>query len=103
MRHKRPVETIEDAANIVRNTAPDFTFNADVMTDEDARVRRLKWVMTHKLTTEERNLLLLEIEVQSSRRIGTMLGFSKNTILPELRRIKAKVIAEYDKIKDKEI
>lgn len=80
----------------------DYRFDADIFSTEPERIARLKWIIDNRLTDVERIILLLYVDCQSYRKLARKLTLSHQTCAKEVRRIKAKVLEEYNKIQTNE-
>lgn len=73
----------------------DYRFDPSIFSTEPDRTARVKWIIDHRLTEVERILILLYVDCQSFRALGRRLGLSHQTCAKEVRRIKAKILQEY--------
>ena len=79
----------------------DYEYDPDVMNDEDERSLAIKWAIS-RLPEAEKIIWCLYMELQSSRKLGQILGgVSHSTILKEINRIKESIIANLGKVGDK--
>ena len=76
-----------------REIRRDFAFNSDPFCEDDAKVRRVKWVVENRLTQADRTIILLYAEIGSYRKLGRRLGLSHTTVKNEVHRIR-KIIQE---------
>lgn len=84
-----------DAVKTYRQISADYRYNADVMCEDDMRVRRLKKIINEKLSVADRTIFLLYTDLQSYRKLGEIMGLSHMTIRREVIRIKEIIIREY--------
>lgn len=71
----------------------EYEYDPDVMNDEDERSLAIKMAMTH-LTEADRIIWCLYMELESSRKLGQLLGgVSHSTILKEINRIRDEIIS----------
>lgn len=61
--------------------------------EDNIEAQKAKWALA-KLSIPDRIIFELYAEMQSSRKVGNILGVSHNVVLSEVRRIRA-VIIEY--------
>ena len=78
---------------ILEQWEPDY----DVMRTEDDKSHYTKVAMS-MLPDAERIIMALYLEYQASRKVGKLLGVSHSTILKEVRKIKEKIISNYEQI-----
>lgn len=88
----------EDLRTRLRALARDLRYDPE----ESGSAAGLKWVLQHRLEPGERAMLLEYIELGSTRALGQALDVSHTTAAKAIRRIRNKVLAEFDKIKDDE-
>lgn len=90
MRHDK-ILTIntDEARDIFRLASGDYRYNADVLCEDDARIRAIKRVMDETLSEPDRNLLILYSEVGSMVKVAEMMQVSKNTLRKNINRIRA--------------
>ncbi len=97
------VGKVRDAATVYRSIRDDYTFRADdIFSDDEERVRRVKFIIS-RLPVAEKSIIELYAEVGNVRELGAMLGIPKSTMAEEVRRIRSKILNEYDRLKDTEI
>ena len=71
----------------------EYEYDPDPMNDEDERSLAIKEAMT-KLPEADKIIWCLYMELQSSRKLGVVLGgVSHSTILKEINRIKDEIIS----------
>lgn len=90
----------KDIARSYVSIREDYRCDGSIFTKDDARVARIKWVIDNRLTEPERIVILLYVDCKSYRKLGKRLGLSHQTCAKEVRRIKAKIIKEYNRIKE---
>lgn len=96
-------EQVREVVREFKDIRQEYVFDADILNGEDDKVRKTKWIIDNKLNQVDRTLLILYADCQSLRKLGQRLGISHTLLAGEIRRIKAHVLEEYDKIKDTEI
>ena len=80
----------------LRQIMKDYEYDPDIFNNEDERSLAIKEALT-KLSDADRIIWCLYMEVSSSRKLGKMLGnISHSTILKEISRIKAEIIANLE-------
>lgn len=79
----------------------DYRFDGSIFSQEPERIARLKWIIDNRLTDVERILILLYVDRQSYRKLAKELTISHQTLAKEIRKIKAKILAEYEKLTTK--
>lgn len=72
------------------------------MSEDEDRVAKIKYIINNKLTQVEKTIILLYVDYLSYRKLGKRMGFSHMTMYEEIKRIKAKILSEYDKLKNNE-
>lgn len=74
----------------------DYEYDPDVMNDEDERSLEIKLAIS-KLPEAEKIIWCLYMELQSSRKLGQILGgISHSTVLKEINRIRDEIIKHLD-------
>ena len=79
-----------------RKIRQDYTYNPDIMNEEDERLTRLKKIIDQKLSLADKTIILLYVDCQSYRKLGKRLGVSHMTIRREVQRIKNIILKEYE-------
>ena len=87
----------EEARNY-KSIREDYRFDPSIFNDEPERVSRLKWILDNKLTDVERIVILLYVDCRSYRKLAKRLTISHQTCAREVRRIKKKILQEYNKL-----
>lgn len=93
---------VADAVEIFKAVRPEYEYNADIFCGDGARVKRAKWVCSHRLEDAERVLVYLYAELGSVRDLAQMLGVARSTLGDEIKRIKDKVQREVALLEEKE-
>ena len=73
-------------------------FDPSVMNEDESRVRAVKWIIDNKLNRVDKTLILLYADCLSVRKLGKRMGFSHTTMRDEIKRIKAIILDEYNKL-----
>lgn len=84
-----------------KRIAPDYAWDGSIFTEDDARTSAIKYIINNKLDQVERTIILLYVDCLSYRKLGKRLGFSHMTMQNEVRKIKAKILDEYEKMQKK--
>ena len=88
--------TENKVVNEYRAIKQDYAFDADIMSNDDPRVARLKYIIDTKLSLADKTIILLYVDCQSYRKLGVRLGVSHMTIRREVQRIKNIILKEYE-------
>lgn len=76
----------------------EYEYDPDIMNNEDERSLAIKKAMT-KLPEADKIIWALYMELQSSRKLGVLLGgVSHSTILKEISRIREAIIKDLRKV-----
>lgn len=78
-----------------RKIREDYSFNPDIMSNEDERVARLKEIINNKLSQVDRTIILMYVDCQSYRKLGKKMNLSHMTVRREIIRIKNIILEEY--------
>lgn len=92
-----------DEKEIVRDykeIRQDYEWDPSIFSEEPERIARVKYIIQHRLPEVDRIIILLYIDCQSYRKLGKRLGISHTTAAQEVRRIRERILLEYQKIKD---
>ncbi len=68
-----------------------YKYDDDIMCEDEPEVRKIKWAI-EQLPTPERIIFLLQVDKQSQRQVGKLLGVSHSTLGKEFNKIKDKVL-----------
>ena len=79
-----------------RKIKQEYTYNPDIMNEEDERLTRVKKIIDQKLSLADKTIILLYVDCQSYRKLGKRLGVSHMTIRREVQRIKNIILKEYE-------
>lgn len=91
----------KEVARDYKTIREDYRFDSSIFSEEPDRTARLKWIIDNRLTDVERIIILLYIDCHSYRKLGEKLTLSHQTCAKEVRRIRAKIIDEYNKLTQK--
>ena len=90
------MKTEREVVSEFRKIRQDYTYNPDIMNEEDERLTRLKKIIDQKLSLADKTIILLYVDCQSYRKLGKRLGVSHMTIRREVHRIKNIILKEYE-------
>ena len=79
-----------------RKIKQEYTYNPDIMNEEDERLTRVKKIIDTKLSLADKTIILLYVDCQSYRKLGARLGVSHMTLRREVQRIKNIILKEYE-------
>ena len=79
----------------------EYRFDPSIFTDEQEKVAALKYIIDNKLSRVDKTLILIYADCLSFRKMGKRLGFSHTTMRCEVKRIKAIILDEYEKMQKK--
>ena len=79
-----------------RKIKQEYTYNPDIMNEEDERLTRIKKIIDTKLSLADKTIILLYVDCQSYRKLGKRLGVSHMTLRREVQRIKNIILKEYE-------
>lgn len=79
-----------------RKIKQEYSYNPDIMNEEDERLTRIKKIIDNKLSLADKTIILLYVDCQSYRKLGARLGVSHMTIRREVQRIKNIIMKEYE-------
>ena len=90
------MKTEREVVSEFRKIRQDYTYNPDIMNEEDERLIRLKKIIDQKLSLADKTIILLYVDCQSYRKLGKRLNVSHMTIRREVQRIKNIILKEYE-------
>ena len=90
------MKTEREVVSEFRKIRQDYTYNPDIMNEEDERLTRVKKIIDTKLSLADKTIILLYVDCQSYRKLGKRLGVSHMTIRREVQRIKNIILKEYE-------
>lgn len=79
-----------------RKIKQEYSYNPDIMNEEDERLTRVKKIIDQKLSLADKTIILLYVDCQSYRKLGARLGVSHMTLRREVQRIKNIILKEYE-------
>ena len=79
-----------------RKIKQEYSYNPDIMNEEDERLTRVKKIIDTKLSLADKTIILLYVDCQSFRKLGARLGVSHMTLRREVQRIKNIILKEYE-------
>ena len=90
------MKTEREVVSEFRKIRQDYTYNPDIMNEEDERLTRVKKIIDQKLSLADKTIILLYVDCQSYRKLGARLGVSHMTLRREVQRIKKIILEEYN-------
>ena len=90
------MKTEREVVSEFRKIRQDYTYNPDIMNEEDERLTRIKKIIDTKLSLADKTIILLYVDCQSYRKLGARLGVSHMTLRREVQRIKNIILKEYE-------
>ena len=90
------MKTEREVVSEFRKIRQDYTYNPDIMNEEDERLTRVKKIIDTKLSLADKTIILLYVDCQSYRKLGARLGVSHMSIRREVQRIKNIILKEYE-------
>lgn len=90
------MKTEREVVSEFRKIRQDYTYNPDIMNEEDERLTRVKKIIDQKLSLADKTIILLYVDCQSYRKLGARLGVSHMTLRREVQRIKSIILKEYE-------
>ena len=90
------MKTEREVVSEFRKIRQDYTYNPDIMCEDDPRISRVKEIIDTKLSLADKTIILLYVDCQSYRKLGARLGVSHMTIRREVQRIKNIILKEYE-------
>jgi len=96
----KPSGNPEEAYRDFKDIEAEYRFDPSVMSEDESRVRAVKWIIDNKLNRVDKTLILLYADCLSYRKLGKRMGFSHMTMREEILRIKALILEEYKKMQE---
>ena len=90
------MKTEREVVSEFRKIKQEYSYNPDIMNEEDERLTRVKKIIDTKLSLADKTIILLYVDCQSYRKLGARLGVSHMTIRREVQRIKNIITKEYE-------
>ena len=90
------MKTEREVVSEFRKIRQDYTYNPDIMNEEDERLTRVKKIIDQKLSLADKTIILLYVDCQSYRKLGARLGVSHMTLRREVQRIIKIILEEYN-------
>lgn len=66
----------------------DYGEDNDIFSEEPEKVRKVKYIIFHKLSEADRRIILMYAELQSIRKVAAKLGISAASAWLKLKEIK---------------
>ena len=90
------MKTEREVVSEFRKIRQEYSYNPDIMNEEDERLTRVKKIIDTKLSLADKTIILLYVDCQSYRKLGARLGLSHMTLRREVQRIKNIILKEYE-------
>ena len=90
------MKTEREVVSEFRKIKQEYSYNPDIMNEEDERLTRVKKIIDNKLSLADKTIILLYVDCQSYRKLGARLGVSHMTIRRDVQRIKNIILKEYE-------
>ena len=90
------MKTEREVVSEFRKIRQEYSYNPDIMNEEDERLTRVKKIIDTKLSLADKTIILLYVDCQSYRKLGKRLGVSHMTLRREVMRIKNIILKEYE-------
>ena len=90
------MKTESEVVSEFRKIRQEYSYNPDIMNEEDERLTRVKKIIDNKLSLADKTIILLYVDCQSYRKLGAILGVSHMTLRREVQRIKNIILKEYE-------
>ena len=94
----KPSGNAEEAYREFKDIEADYVFDPSIFTKDEGRVAAVKWIIDNKLNRVDKTIILLYADCLSFRKLGKRMGFSHTTMREEIKRIKAIILDEYNKL-----
>lgn len=85
-----------DEIRTYREIRGEYAFNPDIMSKDDERTRRLKYIIDTKLAPADKIIILLYADCGSYRKLAKRLNVSHMTIQKVIKRIQKEILAYYE-------
>lgn len=88
------------AATVVhmfKTVQADYAFQDDILSEDTPRVAALKRIISG-LDQVDKTIIILYMELQSTRELGRILNVSKRTAARTVARIKSDIVEKYNKL-----
>ena len=92
------MKTEREVVSEFRKIRQDYTYNPDIMNEEDERLTRVKKIIDTKLSLVDKTIILLYADCQSYRKLGAKMHLSHMTMRREVIRIKNIILKEYENL-----
>lgn len=89
---------IYTAARLLKEAKVEYAFDGSIFSEDNPKTARTKWIIEKRLEEDERNIILLYIQVKSMAEVARMLGIGRSTAAKEVLRIRKKILKEYDNL-----
>ena len=92
------MKTEREVVSEFRKIRQDYTYNPDIMNEEDERLTRVKKIIDTKLSLADKTIILLYVDCQSYRKLAKKMNLSHMTLRREVIRIKNIILKEYENL-----
>lgn len=75
----------------IKEILKEYEYNPDIFNEEDERLSSAKKALG-EISEADRIIYCLWLDLESSRKVGKILGVSHSTVLKELKRIKNEIL-----------
>ena len=93
----------EALARDYKDIREDYRYRGCDIMAPATKAEKVTYIIEKKLGQVDRTLILLYADCHSYRLLGHRLGLSHTVIAHEIKRIKAAIMTEYEKIKNNEL
>lgn len=83
-----------------RDIKQDYAYDADIMSNENERTARLKWIIDNRLSSADKVIILLYADSGSYRKVAQRLKVSHMTVQKYIKRIREEILLEYERLTD---
>jgi len=83
------------ASERLKAIRPDYAWDPSVFAEGDKRADAVRCIIETRLSTVDRTIILLYIDLQSYRELGRLLGFSQTTAFKEVKRVRQRILDIY--------
>ena len=90
----------DKAFRAFKDIEAEYRHDPSIFAEDEDRVAALKYIIDNKLSRVDKTLILIYADCQSFRKMGKRLGFSHTTMRCEVKRIKAQILDEYNKMRN---
>lgn len=88
-----------DIAKEYKKIREEYLYRKDIFNEDDPRAAAIKKIVTEKLDEVDQTIIILYVDCHSYRKLGKRFGMSHVVIGNEVKRIKEKILEEYEKLR----